>query len=741
MEYSDNAMSVFKKLYFAEKEDHPDQVFERVADVVSKGCPDPDKRSEYKENFFKIMSNGYFRPNSPAMINCGCQENPQTAACFVGKQEDDLKSILDFDREAALVFASGSGIGINYGQLREAGAVLSSGGDSSGPFAFMKKLAATGDAVKSGGRSRRSAIMSMMFDHHPDLLDFITIKNGSDQSLRSMNLSVAISDDFMNAVKNDELWRLVGVVDGKTKKELPARDVFDKIARNAHKTGDPGVWFIDRANRDNGLFDVSGPYLSTNPCGEQSLHKQGSCCLGSINLTKFFDKDTKGFRYMEFQEVIRTATCFLDFMISVSGYPTEDYKIVAEKTRPIGLGIMGLADLLCLMKLPYDGAEAREFTHNIFKKLTQESIMASIDLGHEYGSFPAFKDAANKMNQLVDSFMPLDEEIDAIRNSQWTTVAPTGSISISADCSPGMEPLFGICYTKRLSDSDEKWIFVNPIFEKKYKEASWYQEGIEKIAENHGACQGIECIPKEIQKVWKVAHDIGWKDRLLMQSKIQEYVSNAISSTVNLPEKATVEEIKGVYTCAYDLDLKGVTVYRDGCLQNQPVAFGEEKGKTEPVKKLKTRPKILVGNSHLIQTGHGKVYLTVNRDGQNNVFEMFTNGGKNGGVSAANLEAIARLASLALQEGVTVDKIATTLARINDGTCVWDKLHENDSRAQQIISIPDAISQVLKRFYCNGKNPKDQEAALKSSYCPDCGSEIFLKEGCSFCPECGSKCG
>ena len=320
-------------------------------------------------------------------------------------------------------------------------------------------------------------------------------------------------------------------------------------------------------------------------------------------------------------------------------------------------------------------------------------------------------------------------------------MAPTGSISISADCSPGMEPLFGICYTKRLSDSDEKWIFVNPIFEKKYKEESWYQEGIEKIAENHGACQGIECIPKEIQKVWKVAHDIGWKDRLLMQSKIQEYVSNAISSTVNLPEKATVEEIKGVYTCAYDLDLKGVTVYRDGCLQNQPVAFGEEKGKTEPVKKLKTRPKILVGNSHLIQTGHGKVYLTVNRDGQNNVFEMFTNGGKNGGVSAANLEAIARLASLALQEGVTVDKIATTLARINDGTCVWDKLHENDSRAQQIISIPDAISQVLKRFYCNGKNPKDQEAALKSSYCPDCGSEMFLKEGCSFCPECGSKCG
>ena len=266
MEYSDNALSVFKKLYFAENENHPDQVFGRVADVVSEGCPDENKRESFRDDFFKIMSNGYFRPNTPAMINCGCQENPQTAACFVGKQEDDLKSILDFDREAALVFASGSGIGINYGQLREKGAVLSSGGDSSGPFAFMKKLAATGDAVKSGGRSRRSAIMSMMFDHHPDLLDFITIKNGSDQSLRSMNLSVAISDDFMKAVKNDELWRLVGVVDGKVKKELPARDVFDKIARNAHKTGDPGVWFIDRANRDNGLLDVSGPYLSTNPC-------------------------------------------------------------------------------------------------------------------------------------------------------------------------------------------------------------------------------------------------------------------------------------------------------------------------------------------------------------------------------------------------------------------------------------------------------------------------------------------
>ena len=482
--------------------------------------------------------------------------------------------------------------------------------------------------------------------------------------------------------------------------------------------------------------------LYTANCGEQSLHKQGSCCLGSINLTKFFDKDTKDFRYMEFQEAIRTATCFLDFMISVSGYPTEDYKIVAEKTRPIGLGIMGLADLLCLMKLPYDSAEAREFTQNIFKTLTQESILASIDLGHKYGSFPAFKDAANKMNQLVDKFMPLDEEIDAIRNSQWTTVAPTGSISISTDCSPGMEPLFGICYTKRLSDSDEKWIFVNPIFEEKFKEEPWYQEGIEKIAENHGSCQGIDCIPENVQKVWKVAHDIGWKDRLLMQSKIQEYISAAISSTVNLPEKATVEEIKEIYLEAYKLDLKGITVYRDGCLQNQPVAFGEENQPiAEEVKKLKTRPKILSGNTHLVETGHGKIYLTVNRDDENNVYELFTNGGKNGGVSSANLEAIARLSSLALQEGVTVKNIANTLARINDGTCVWDKLHDNDSRSQQIVSIPDAVAQILNRFYCNGKDPKDKDAGVKSSYCEDCGSEMFLKEGCSFCPECGSKCG
>ena len=882
---SENAIKAFEKLYYKKDptsehrflENKPEQVFQRVAKFISTGV---DGEEVWEQRFFDMMNDDYFRPCTPCLMNVGVQENPQTAACFVSGMRDDLLSILDMDREAALIFASGSGIGANFGVLREKGALLSTGGQSSGPFAFIRKLAGTGEAVKSGGVSRRAAILIMFFDHHPDLFEFIALKNKDDQlSLRSMNLSVAISNDFMKAVERDADWDLIGVVDKKVKSTHKARDIFDKIASNAHKTGDPGVWFIDRNNEDNGLITEFGRIISTNPCfsedtciptekgafpikslvgktvtifdgdtwietdsfrktgekqellrinigngtidshldvtpyhnmylegisapikakdiktndllssifvkgafvnsveklpglhnvycctipstnkiltetgiitgncGEQGLLSRNCCALASINLAKFISTKTKEFDYSKFEEIIKYGTYFLDFMIEKSGYPSKDYEWMAKQTRPIGLGIMGLADMLCLLDIPYDSQEAYDLCDKISNILTKVSIETSIELAEKYGCFPAFEKNRKGIRKLCQKFgVPLDAS-DELRNSNWTTIAPTGTISISCDCSPGMEPLFGITYTKNLADSAEKWIFVNPVFEKKYKDASWYKEAIEKIELNHGSCQGITCVPEEVQRVWRVAHDIHWKDRIEMQAALQSNISNAISSTINCSESTTVDEIKAIYTLAWKKGLKGITVYRDGSLDSQPVEFTK---KTEICEKEHTpkefvRSKVLNGKSYCVVTGHGKVYLSINTDADGNVVEIFPNGAKGGGVSSSMMEAIGRLSSLALQKGVHIEAVAKALLGISDGRIVWDKLSEDDKKATRINSVPDAVAQVLYRFYVN---VKDENIAIVPTenvtnlLCPDCGGPAVFKEGCTFCPSCGSHCG
>lgn len=750
--YSENALNVFKRLYYKKDENDnyiektPEEVFQRVSSYVANGD------LELENMFYELMRDNYFRPNTPCLINVGVQDKPQTAACFVGGMYDDLLSILNLDREAAIIFASGSGIGANFGVLREKGAPLSSGGASSGPLAFLKKFAATGEAVKSGGRARRAALLIMFFDDHPDLLDFITLKDGKDQeSLRSMNISVAISDKFMKAVKDDGDWNLYGVVDNKIKSTHKARDIFNLIAKNAHKSGDPGVWYIDIVNEFNGIKEEYGRIISTNPCGEEPLNSWQCCALASINLSKFIKYGEDDYRnelhfdWNEFKEVIKYGTEFLDNMIEVSGYPTSDYDRVAKATRPLGLGIMGLADTLCLLGIPYDSQKAFDFAEKIAKTMTKTAIETSIELGERFRSFPSLEKNREGMTKLCSKFGVELGENTPLRNSNWTTIAPTGTISISCDCSPGMEPLFGITYTKNVADTNEKWIFVNPIFESKYKNENWYAEAIEKINKNSGSCQGIDCVPKEVQKVWKTAHDIHWKDRIEMQSSLQVCgISSGISSTVNLPKSATVEEIKEIYMLAWEKGLKGITVYRDGCLDNQPVEFSKECKSTEVVPE---RKKVRSGKTYEVTTGHGKVYITINQDSQGKVLEIFTNGGKHGGVSASNLEAIARLASLALQQGVSVDKIAHTLMGISDGTVVWDKLDETDKKSTQIISIPDAIAQVLHRFYVKSdgvseiETIKQEDDNKKGLKCPECGGPAVLSEGCVLCPLCGSKCG
>ena len=390
--------------------------------------------------------------------------------------------------------------------------------------------------------------------------------------------------------------------------------------------------------------------------------------------------------------------------------------------------------------------------------MTITAIKTSIDLAKEKGPFPLWDESDENKNAIANVIkrLGIDDtyfdrfEVYGIRNSQWTTIAPTGTTSIACDCSQGMEPLFAICYDKIISDSDEVWTFVNPIFEKQFSKESWYPQVIKDISENHGSVYGLPgpALPKEVQ-TFVCAHDIDWQDRIDIQAALQKGISNSISSTINLPHDATPTAIRNIYMAAWKKGLKGITVFRDGCLKSQPVQFGKKTEESEqkiPVASINP-PKIRTGYTHELNTGHGKVYFTVNCNEKGQPMEIFTNGGKNGSVNAANLEAMARLVSIALQEGVDPLRLAITIENINDGTVAWDKLSEEDERAMAICSIPDAMGKLLKRFYCKKDSPPENDEnntpaqAHMVRRCEKCNSPTYMMEGCEFCPNCGSKCG
>ncbi|MBI9085467.1 MAG: adenosylcobalamin-dependent ribonucleoside-diphosphate reductase [Desulfobacterales bacterium] len=765
---SENAQNVYKRLYYSSnhQENNPTQVHRRVAAFAATGGPffrqgkvlsrDDDS---LRREFFNLMENGEFRPNTPTLMNAGVVPFPQTSACFVGALADSLEAIFDFDRDAGFIYAQGSGLGGNYGLLREKDAALSTGGASSGPFAFMKKLAATAEAVKSGGRSRRAAHIAMMFDNHPDIEEFIELKNGQDKTFSSMNLSVAVSDAFMDAVRKDATWDLIGVKDGKVKKTISARGLFDKIVANAHKCGDPGLWFIGRANQDNTL-KAMGRITSTNPCGEQALLPRQACGLGAINVSKFVKTvgvGEEGFDWAAFSKATASATVFLDACIDISGYPTQAYKDVAVATRPIGLGIMGFADALLLMGIPYAHKRARKFGHDLAKTLTRKAIETSMTIARSKGPFPLFESNKESVFEVVSRILMGEPGIEllmenlkthGIRNSQWTTIAPTGSTSIACDCSQGMEPLFAVSYDKHLSDTGETWSFVHPLFKQWYEKEDWYESAVKLISENHGSCRGIDIIPTNVRDLWECAHDIDWKDRISMQAMLQDGISNSISSTINLPSDATPDTIASIYTIAWKSGCKGLTVYRDQSLDGQPVTFGapadaKDATPADPAE-MPVLLKRRIGMTHEMKTGHGKCYFTINLNTAGEPVEVFTNGAKNGSVNAANLEAIGRLVSLALQSGTPIEKVARTLENINDGTCVWERLDGDDpkDRPVQITSIPDALGKILRRFYCLSRaKPPAAMPGASVGQCGICGSELYMHDGCEFCPECGSKCG
>lgn len=707
-----NALYVFEKLYFDEGESSPKHVFSRIVKAVINARPDLE---EWRDEMFKVQHDRKARVNSPAMMNLGCNRRQIASACFVGELQDSMDSIKTFYDDATEVFLAGSGIGANFSDLRERNAYLASGGTSSGPIAFIRHLNSLGGTIKSGGKTRRAAAMVVFDVTHPDVLDIIKLKTQED--LSNINISINLTDEFMKAVQEDEMWELKGYKDGQVKTKIQARQILQLIAECSHACGDPGVMFLDRVNRSNTLPSL-GPIRSSNPCGEQFLVPYGSCNLASINIGAHIAGDD--IDWPELEKTTRTMVRMLDGMLDAAEYPTDTFKKIALKTRNIGIGIMGLADALIALNLPYDSAEARTLSGVIMSFVTKKAWEESEKLATETEPFPLWEKSKERLKDLWGIENP-------VRNAQVTTIAPTGTISISCECSSGMEPFFAIVFEKKISDTGDIMTFIHPDFVKRYQNERWYSTNtINEIKRHGGSLQKVSGVPVEVKKLWKTAHDIHWLDRIMMQGELQKGVTNSISSTINLPATATPETIQEIVQTSFEQGLKGVTVYRDGSKTNQPVKFGG----TVPETRRFQRPKRLYGFTERVKTGQGNMYITINEE-DNQPIECFVEIGKSGGNKKADAEALGRMASLIFQLGGSSQLLYEQLIGLAGKDIVW-------SEGKKISSIYDALAKVLWEQYLD-----PQRESVESQYdeCPQCHGRYIHKEGCGECLDCGfSKC-
>ncbi|MBE0512072.1 vitamin B12-dependent ribonucleotide reductase [Candidatus Bathyarchaeota archaeon] len=560
-----NAIKVLKNRYLMKDEEGevietPSQMFRRVAKAVAKADLLYDEKADLKkteEEFYQIMANREFLPNSPTLMNAGTMLG-QLSACFVLPVEDSIEGIFTTLKHMAIIHQSGGGTGFSFSKLRPAGDIVgSTKGIASGPVSFMTIYDAATNVIKQGGR-RRGANMAILDVTHPDILKFIEVKS-REGALTNFNISVAVTDEFMEAVEKDDEYSLINPRSGKVEEKLRARHVFDLIVANAWRTGDPGLVFIDEINRHNPTPNI-GEIHSTNPCGEQPLLPYESCNLGSINLAKMVrDGDLD---WEKLRRVTRTAVHFLDNVIDVNKYPMPEIAEITKANRKIGLGVMGFADMLIRLGIPYDSEEALAVAEEVMKFVSGEATKKSAEIGEERGSF------ANFRGSLWEK-----KGYKTIRNSTVTTVAPTGTISIIAGCSSGIEPIFAVAFVRNVMEGT-RLLEIQPTFEKVAREKGFYSRDLMLKIAKTGSIQNQEEIPKEVRRVFVTALDIAPEWHVKMQAAFQKYVDNAVSKTVNLPPDATVEDVRKIYRLAYKLKCKGITVYRYGSKREQVLYVG-----------------------------------------------------------------------------------------------------------------------------------------------------------------------
>lgn len=756
LNFSSNALVVLKKRYLKKNEkgeviETPQQLVKRVAaaiaSVETKYGATPQAAHEIEKKFFDAISNLEFLPNSPTLMNAD-KELGQLSACFVVPVGDSMESIFDAIKATALIHKTGGGTGFNFSKLRAKNSVVrSTGGVASGPVSFMKVFDAATQAVKQGG-TRRGANMGMLRVDHPDILEFIKCKE-KEGDISNFNISVAITDEFMEGVLKEDEYNLIDPHTQEAVGKLSAREVFTLIATCAYNNGEPGIVFIDRMNQDNPTPQL-GVIESTNPCGEQPLLPYESCNLGSINLTKML-KSVDGKFEIDWEKlafITHLAARFLDNVIEANKFPLPQIQENTCRTRKIGLGIMGWATMLGFLGIPYDSDEAIETARKVMAFIYDHAQQESMNLSKERGTFPAWQGSIWEKKGIP------------IRNATLTTVAPTGTISIiGGPTSSGIEPNFSLCYFRNVLEG-EKLLEIDPSFEYTAKKEGFYSQDLMKRIATGESIQMMKEIPDAIKRVFKTAMEIAPLWHIKMQAAFQELTDNAVSKTINLPNAASIEDVKESYLLSYKLGCKGITVYRDGSRSEQVLTVDKKKEEPKEVAKSdlskmisypQPRPEVILGTTTKVTTGCGNLYITVNQDEIGNFFEVFTQMGKAGGCAASQLEAVGRLVSLALRGGIDIKIVVEQLKGIRCPSPSW-------ANGKKIFSCADAIARVLEKRAMDQKEIARVEIPVKEpvgaalvskkqglnnivGVCPDCGSALRHQEGCLVCDACGySKC-
>lgn len=760
MNITENAKTVLEKRYLIRDaqgkalETVP-QLFQRVASAIAQADRNYDPQADVEktaQEFYDTMTDLRFLPNSPTLMNAG-RDLGQLSACFVLPVGDSMEEIFEAVKQAALIHKSGGGTGFSFSRLRPRGSVVNStGGVASGPISFMKVFNTATEAVKQGG-TRRGANMGILQVDHPDILDFISCKSDNSE-INNFNISVAVTESFMQAVHAGEDYPLI---DPRTKQEvgrLNAREVYDKIVDAAWRNGEPGIVFIDRLNRDN-VVPSQGRIESTNPCGEQPLLPYESCNLGSINLAQMVKGEgKKEIDWDKLGQTVDTAIHFLDNVIDVNKYPIPEIDRVTKLTRKVGLGVMAFADLLMLLGVPYNSQEGVEIGQQVMGFIQRRAKEQSRRLAEQRGAFPLFGESIYK-----------DET--PIRNATVTTIAPTGTLSIIAGVSGGVEPVFAFAFIRNVMDGDEL-IEVNPLLRRRLEERGLYSDELMKKVIAQGSLQHIDEIPQDIKDVFVCAHDVSPQWHIRMQAAFQKHTDNAVSKTVNFPHSATREDVDKVYQLAYELGCKGVTIYRDGSRGSQVLNIGkvskEAKSDKEPQaepspaqqqNRLEPRPRpaVTMGITEKVKIGCGNLYVTVNYD-ENGICEVFTNTGRHGGCPSQS-EATARLVSIALRSGIDVQTIIGQLKGIRCPSTIRQpgmkvtscpdaiaRAIEKVMRSQNGGQMPSAVQEMERELNQGAREEEVDHSIAGMRFCPECGAPVVHEGGCVICRQCGySKCG
>ncbi|MFH7324949.1 vitamin B12-dependent ribonucleotide reductase [Desulfurivibrio sp. C05AmB] len=737
--FSANAMTVLKRRYLKKDEqgkvlETPQRMLWRVASTVAAADHFYEPMADIRAlalKFYNLMAELDFMPNSPTLMNAG-RKLGQLSACFVLPIEDSMPSIFEAVKQTALIHQSGGGTGFSFSRIRPKNDVVhSTKGISSGPLSFMSVFDCATETIKQGG-TRRGANMAILRVDHPDIMDFIKIKSDL-KVLHNFNLSVAITDDFMRALAENGDYPLINPRNNEVVRHQNAPKLFRQIVKQAWLSGEPGIVFIDRINAENPT-PAAGEIESTNPCGEQPLLPYESCNLGSINLANMV-LDGK-IDYQRLGDCVDTAVHFLDNVVDINKYPLAEIERVTKLNRKIGLGVMGFADLLVQLEIPYSSSEAVALAEEVMQFIDERALNASIGLGRARGSFPNFP----------ESVYGRRDPASPVRNATRTTIAPTGTISILAGCSSGVEPLFAVAFLRRVMDNDELFE-VNPRFEQTAKQEGFYSHELVKQIAHHGTLAGIEEIPLKYRRIFETAHDITPENHIEIQAAFQRHTNNAVSKTINFPHDANEEDVRRAYLLAYELGCKGVTIYRDGCRENQVLNIGktDKKGAAaavtpvppqKPVKR--DRPAMLTGCTYQMTTGCGPMYVTINQDEEKRLFELFNTVGKAGGCAASQCEAIGRLVSLAWRSGMAPEPMIKQMIGIS--------CHKPAGFGEnKVTSCADAIAQAIRRHLEMTNGHRDQSLAEANNIfgaCPECGGVIEHEGGCCVCHACGySECG